>query len=83
MKAGQLIPVRFWTTELTKTDKLPAKKVSEARHGGGMCEFSLSNNGGKSFHVIATYTKTCPDVMYEWPVRIPDNVPSCNDPGKQ
>ncbi|KAF9153895.1 hypothetical protein BG015_002375 [Linnemannia schmuckeri] len=82
MKAGQLIPVRFWTTELRKVDKLPTKNVPEARHGGGMCEFSLSNDGGKSFHVIATYTKTCPDVMYEWPVRIPDNVPSCNDPGK-
>ncbi|KAF9098582.1 hypothetical protein BGX23_005885 [Mortierella sp. AD031] len=66
----------------TQAHKLPKKKVQEARHGGGMCEFALSTDGGKSFHVIATYTKTCPDVMYEWPVRIPDNVPSCNSSGK-
>lgn len=46
-----------------------------------MCEFSLSYDGGKNFHVIATYSKTCPDAAYKWPVRIPDNVPSCNKPG--
>ncbi|KAG0379649.1 hypothetical protein BGX24_012289 [Mortierella sp. AD032] len=81
LKAGQLIPVRFWASGMRETDRLPKKKISAARHGGGMCEFSLSNDGGKSFHVIATYTMTCPDVNYEWPVRIPDNVPSCNTPG--
>ncbi|KAF9964057.1 hypothetical protein BGZ70_006987 [Mortierella alpina] len=73
IKAGQLIPVRFWTSEMRDADRLPKKSIDEARHGGGMCEFSLSYDGGKSFHVIATYTKTCPDAAYEWPVRIPDN----------
>lgn len=63
-------------------DHLPKKSIDEARHGGGLCEFSLSYDGGKSFHVIATYTKTCPDAAYEWPVRIPDNIRSCDDPGK-
>ncbi|CAO3567574.1 unnamed protein product [Mortierella alpina] len=82
IKAGQLIPVRFWTSEMRDSDRLPKKSIDEARHGGGMCEFSLSYDGGKTFHVIATYTKTCPDAAYEWPVRIPDNIRSCDDPGK-
>ncbi|KAF8945609.1 hypothetical protein BGZ47_002322 [Haplosporangium gracile] len=82
LKAGQVVPVRFWTPELKNTDSLPKNKMSEARHGGGMCEFSLSYDGGKSFHVIGSYTKTCPDAFYEWPVRIPDNVPSCTQSGK-
>ncbi|KAG0212840.1 dodecenoyl-CoA isomerase [Mortierella sp. GBA30] len=82
LEAGQIIPVRFWTTEMADTDHLPKKSIKQARHGGGMCEFSLSYDGGMTFHVIATYTKTCPDAVYEWPVRIPDNVPSCNKPGK-
>ncbi|KAG0091063.1 hypothetical protein BGZ93_009010 [Podila epicladia] len=85
LKAGQVVGVRFWSSAMSdKEDKggLPSKKIEQARHGGGMCEFSLSYDGGKSFHVIGTYTKTCPDAVYEWPVKIPDNVPSCNDPGK-
>ncbi|KAF9912401.1 hypothetical protein EC991_011093 [Linnemannia zychae] len=83
LKAGQLIPVRFWTGGMDEVDTLPKKKVRKtSRHGGGMCEFSLSNDGGKSFHVIASYSKTCPDVNYEWPVRIPDNIPSCHTAGK-
>ncbi|KAF8965165.1 hypothetical protein BGZ46_000652 [Entomortierella lignicola] len=82
MEAGQLIPVRFWASTITDTKSLPKKSIDQARHGGGMCEFSLSNDGGKSFRVIATYSETCPDVTFEWPVRIPDNVPSCNTPGK-
>jgi len=60
---------------------LPPKNMPQARHGGGMCEFSLSYDGGKNFRVIATYTKSCPDTAYKWPVRIPDNVPSCDKPG--
>ncbi|KAI8605042.1 hypothetical protein EDD21DRAFT_364632 [Dissophora ornata] len=82
LKAGQVVPVRFWTPKLTNTNSLPKNKISEARHGGGLCEFSLSYDGGKTFHVIGSYTKTCPDAYYEWPVRIPDNIPSCNNPGK-
>ncbi|KAF9434754.1 hypothetical protein BGZ76_007501 [Entomortierella beljakovae] len=83
MEAGQLINVRFWTSELKDTKHFPPpRKISQARHGGGLCEFSLSNDGGKSFHVIGKYTKTCPDVIYEWPIRIPDNVPDCDNPGK-
>ena len=86
MKAGDIIPVRFWTSDMTYSQhitELPKKSYEEARHGGGLCEFSLSYDGGKSFHVIATYTKTCPDVLYRWPVRIPDNVPSCKESGKK
>ncbi|KAK3815045.1 MAG: hypothetical protein J3Q66DRAFT_388955 [Benniella sp.] len=91
LRAGQLIQARFWTRDMLKgkknikkiyNKKLPSKSMSQARHGGGMCEFSLSYDGGKNFRVIATYTKTCPDVAYDWPVRIPDNVPSCDKPGQ-
>ncbi|GJJ77098.1 hypothetical protein EMPS_09457 [Entomortierella parvispora] len=85
MKAGDIIPVRFWTSDMTYSQhitELPKKSYNEARHGGGLCEFSLSYDGGKSFRVIATYTKTCPDVLFKWPVRIPDNVPSCKKSGE-
>ncbi|KFH69740.1 hypothetical protein MVEG_04546 [Podila verticillata NRRL 6337] len=85
LKAGQVINVRFWSSSMSDKEdngKLPKMNIEQARHGGGMCEFSLSYDGGKSFHVIATYTKTCPDAAYEWPVKIPKNVPSCDDPGK-
>ncbi|KAF8935611.1 hypothetical protein BGZ52_008594 [Haplosporangium bisporale] len=84
LKAGQVINVRFWSSSMSDKEdngKLPKMNIEQARHGGGMCEFSLSYDGGKSFHVIATYTKTCPDAAYEWPVKIPKNVPSCDDPG--
>jgi hypothetical protein len=64
LKAGQIVPVRFWTPELKDTKTLPKNKMTQARHGGGMCEFSLSYDGGKTFHVIGSYTKTCPDGMF-------------------
>ncbi|KAF9967454.1 hypothetical protein BGZ70_009448 [Mortierella alpina] len=85
MKAGDVIPVRFWTAGMNdKRDekRLPTKKISQARHGGGLCEFSLSYDGGATYHVIGTYTKTCPDIYYEWKVRIPRNVPSCTKTGQ-
>ncbi|KAG0021082.1 hypothetical protein BGZ81_009097, partial [Podila clonocystis] len=37
---------------------------------------------GKTWKVIGQYTKTCPDIYYEWPVQIPKNVPSCTDSNK-
>ncbi|KAF9916263.1 hypothetical protein BX616_004207 [Lobosporangium transversale] len=82
LKAGQLVPVRFWTSAIRDASRLPKKSIPQARHGGGLCEFSLSYNNGRTYHLIATYSKTCPDAVYEWPVRIPDNVPSCNKPGQ-
>lgn len=57
-------------------------QINQARHGGGHCQFSLSADGGKTFHLIGEYTHTCPDFYYEWPVKIPDNVPDCNESGK-
>ncbi|KAG0002692.1 hypothetical protein BGZ79_002486 [Entomortierella chlamydospora] len=82
-KAGEIIPVRFWNFGITDYKKFPPPKgVAQARHGGGSCEFSLSYDGGKSWHVIGQYTKTCPDIYYEWPVMIPKNVPSCTDSDK-
>ncbi|KAF9428169.1 hypothetical protein BGZ94_003210 [Podila epigama] len=82
LKAGQIVNVRFWTSEMKENTNKPKNDIEQARHGGGMCEFSLSYDGGKSFHIIGTYTKTCPDATYEWPVKIPENVPSCNNAGQ-
>ncbi|RHZ35474.1 DNA-directed RNA polymerase [endosymbiont GvMRE of Glomus versiforme] len=53
------------------------KKDNQGRHNGGQCEFSLSYDGGKTYSKIATYHKSCPDMAYNWTVKIPDNAPSC------
>ncbi|KAF9343645.1 hypothetical protein BGX26_005414 [Mortierella sp. AD094] len=81
--AGEVIPVRFWNFDVTNYKKFPPPNgVPQARHGGGACEFSLSYDGGKTWKVIGQYTKTCPDIYYEWPVMIPHNVPSCTNSDK-
>ncbi|KAF9359517.1 hypothetical protein BGX26_012150 [Mortierella sp. AD094] len=88
MKAGQVINVRFLASSMKakdiKTQPKPTSKnrqFSQARHGGGTCEFSLSYDGGKTFRRIGRYTKSCPDAYYQWPVKIPKNVPSCTKKG--
>ncbi|KAF9370950.1 hypothetical protein BGX21_005339, partial [Mortierella sp. AD011] len=82
-KAGEVIPVRFWNFEIKDYKKFPPRHgLSQSRHGGGACEFSLSYDGGKTWKVIGQYTKTCPDIYYEWPVMIPHNVPSCTNSDK-
>ncbi|KAF9356431.1 hypothetical protein BGX26_005295 [Mortierella sp. AD094] len=81
-KAGDIIPVRFWTFGMDYTKFPPPKNIKPSRHGGGACEFSLSYDAGKTWKVIGQYTKTCPDIYHEWPVLIPHNVPSCTDSDK-
>ncbi|KAF9363323.1 hypothetical protein BGX34_004398 [Mortierella sp. NVP85] len=86
LKAGQIVKVRFWNFSI-KDDVFPPKAhdkggITQARHGGGFCEFSLSYDGGKNWWVIGQYTKSCPDIYYRWPVLIPPNVPSCTDSSK-
>ncbi|KAI8357440.1 hypothetical protein B0O80DRAFT_444932 [Mortierella sp. GBAus27b] len=82
MKAGDVVKVRFWNPDLgADYDKFPPRKgIPSARHGGGACEFALSYDGGKKWWVIGQYTKTCPDLYYEWPVLIPKNIRECTDP---
>ncbi|KAF9939432.1 hypothetical protein BGZ65_010486 [Modicella reniformis] len=81
--AGDIIPVRFWNFRVRDYKKFPPPSgLPQSRHGGGACEFSLSNDGGKTWRVIGQYTKTCPDIYYEWPVQIPPNVPSCTNSDK-
>ncbi|KAG0251438.1 hypothetical protein BG011_007613 [Mortierella polycephala] len=91
LRAGQIIDVRFWGPALQEKfyDNLPprpsnkrGKQINQARHGGGFCQFSLTYDGGKTFHLIGEYTESCPDFYYAWKVKIPDNVPSCNETGK-
>ncbi|KAF9175951.1 hypothetical protein BGX21_005321 [Mortierella sp. AD011] len=89
MKAGQVVNVRFYSSSMSasqikKQPKPTSAKhqFSQARHGGGTCEFSLSYDGGKTFGLIGRYTKTCPDAYFEWPVKIPSNVPSCKTKNK-
>ncbi|KAF9106071.1 hypothetical protein BGX27_009338 [Mortierella sp. AM989] len=82
-KAGEIVPVRFWNFGVRDLKKFPPPSgLSQGRHGGGACEFSLSYDGGKTWKVIGQYTKTCPDIYYEWPVLIPKNAPSCTDSNK-
>ncbi|KAG0055025.1 hypothetical protein BGZ83_009795 [Gryganskiella cystojenkinii] len=81
--AGETVNVRFWNFEVKDYKKFPPPKgLTQSRHGGGACEFSLSYDAGKTWHVIGQYTKTCPDLYYEWPVQIPKNVPACTDSNK-
>ncbi|KAG0365957.1 hypothetical protein BGX24_003897 [Mortierella sp. AD032] len=88
LKAGEI--TRFWGPALKKkyNDRLPpkptsnGKQLNQARHGGGFCQYSLSYDGGKTFHLIGEYKRSCPDFYYEWPVKIPANAPSCDKPGK-
>ncbi|KAG0367579.1 hypothetical protein BGX24_003167, partial [Mortierella sp. AD032] len=82
-RAGEVIDVRFFVYEIGSWTRFPPTPgIRNARHGGGACEFSLSYDGGKTWKVIAQYTRTCPDVYYKWPVQIPKNVPSCTDSNK-
>jgi hypothetical protein len=94
LQAGKIVNVRFYTTSMKKSSNLHmiakqpkkpssrSREISQARHGGGMCEFSLSYDGGKTFRLIGRYTRSCPDIYYYWPVKIPANVPSCTNYGK-
>jgi len=92
-KAGDIAAVRFSNLGLKKyakelggwpPTKLPTHNYGfkTARHGGGLCEFTLSYDGGKTWHVFNTYHKTCPDIYYEWKVKIPENAPSCTKHGE-
>ncbi|CAG8569026.1 5129_t:CDS:1 [Ambispora leptoticha] len=80
--AGEVINVKFYNPnfpgKLTPADT----KRDQARHNGGLCEFSLSYDGGKSYTVIATYHRTCPDIFFDWKVKIPEAAPSCDTRGK-
>jgi len=84
LTAGQVVNVRFWHGSIgDNVDNFPPKSFSEeARHGGGACEFSLSYDGGQTYWVIGQYSQTCPTVFHEWPVMIPKNIKSCEDPNK-
>ncbi|KAG0287460.1 hypothetical protein BGZ96_008596 [Linnemannia gamsii] len=89
-KAGEVVYARFWGPALKDDydDHLPNKpgknehQINQARHGGGFCQFSLSYDGGKTFHLIGEYKESCPDFYYSWPIRIPKNAPSCKERGK-
>ncbi|KAF9432600.1 hypothetical protein BGZ76_010582 [Entomortierella beljakovae] len=87
--AGQTVNVRFYASGMKDKDiktqpKLTksTRQFAQARHGGGLCEFSLSYDGGKSYHLIGSYSRTCPDAYYQWPVKIPANIPSCTTKNK-
>ncbi|KAF9169194.1 hypothetical protein BGX21_004413 [Mortierella sp. AD011] len=89
LKAGETINVRFWGPALPEKyfNKLPpigsaSSQYNQARHDGGTCQFSLSYDNGKTFHLIGQYTKSCPDFYYDWPVKIPEDAPSCEKSGQ-
>ncbi|KAF9916929.1 hypothetical protein BX616_002414 [Lobosporangium transversale] len=79
-EAGQIVNVRFASSEFGLPGQpTPLPTSDQARHSGGLCEFSLSYDQGKTFGVFARYHKSCPDLLYEWPVKLPDNLPSCDN----
>ncbi|CAG8485115.1 7859_t:CDS:1 [Diversispora eburnea] len=76
--AGQIFDVRFQNPGAQN----PTAESDQGRHNGGLCEFSLSYDGGSTWTKIATYHKTCPDVFYGWTVKIPENAPTCDTLGQ-
>lgn len=95
LKAGQTLNVSFFSLPfqdsvefnkeqnrfLIKKDLFIKnhKNDNQGRHNGGTCEFALSYDGGKTYSLIAKYTERCPDMGYDWPIKIPDNAPSCKN----
>ncbi|KAK3842996.1 MAG: hypothetical protein J3R72DRAFT_523312 [Linnemannia gamsii] len=76
--AGQVINVRFGNAQYGSPGQPQLTPSSnQARHAGGLCEFSLSYDQGKTFGVFARYHGSCPDMYYDWPVKLPENLPSC------
>ncbi|KAG0215816.1 hypothetical protein BGX28_008127 [Mortierella sp. GBA30] len=77
-QAGQAINVRFGNAQFGSPGQPPLTPESnQARHAGGLCEFSLSYDQGRTFGVFARYHRSCPDMFYDWPVKLPVNLPSC------
>jgi hypothetical protein len=93
VQAGKVVNVRFYASDMKLSKwswmigKQPSKpssrssEISQARHGGGMCEFSLSYDGGRTYRLIGRYNRSCPDIYYYWPVKIPANAPPCTNYG--
>ncbi|KAG9293831.1 hypothetical protein G9A89_019169 [Geosiphon pyriformis] len=81
-KAGDVINVEFWNPNFPNGPTDADATANQARHNGGLCEFALSYDGGNSYTKIATYHESCPDIFFDWKVKIPENAPSCDDPGK-
>ncbi|KAG0324553.1 hypothetical protein BGZ99_001688 [Dissophora globulifera] len=76
--AGQIINVQFGNAQYGSPNQPALTATSnQARHAGGLCEFSLSYDQGKTFGVFARYHGSCPDMFYDWPVKLPENLPSC------
>jgi len=55
-KAGEVFEVKFFNQNFPEL-KNEDKQKDQARHNGGLCEFSLSYDGGKTYTVIASYKK--------------------------
>ncbi|KAJ3128716.1 hypothetical protein HK098_003708 [Nowakowskiella sp. JEL0407] len=79
LKAGELINVSFMNQNFPKGGRKGDEKKDQGRHSGGLCEFSLSVDDGKSFHMIANYSRGCPDIFFKFPVRIPNNIPTSDN----
>ncbi|CAG8445613.1 3682_t:CDS:2 [Ambispora leptoticha] len=80
--AGDIVSVKFWNSQFPNGPQPGDAGANQARHNGGLCEFALSYDGGVTYTVIGTYHETCPDIFFDWKVKIPENAPSCDNPGK-
>lgn len=89
LHSGDIYNVRFYAGNMrtmTETDregliKYSYKKwnITQGRHGGGECHFYISYDYGSTGREIARYTKTCPDIYYNWSIMIPYDISSCVD----
>ena len=88
LRPGSTIGVTFYTSDMRNMSpdnisaliiaKQPQTLPAQVRHGGGECHFFLSSNEGVTGREIAVYRESCPDIHYEWPIRIPIDVEPCS-----
>ncbi|KAG0360815.1 hypothetical protein BGZ54_009377 [Gamsiella multidivaricata] len=79
-EAGQMINVTFGNAAYGSPGEPALTPTSDqARHSGGLCEFSLSYDQGGTFGVFARYHVSCPDMFYNWTIKLPDNLPACDN----
>ena len=63
----------------TVHDESGSESISDARHGGGMCEISIAyeeNPKWSDFIVLKRWKGTCPDSKLDWKFDLPKDLPN-------
>lgn len=89
VRPGEIYNASFYAGDMRTISALdrenlvmyPSNKqnIKQVRHGGGECRFYLSYDNGITGREVTQYTRTCPDIYYNWPVMIPHDAASCVD----